>query len=69
MHDLMGYSGLSICTASQICWLATTSILLASCTPRKVCQDYKFVTQNEDHVLVWKKSLEVSISSGKFPEF
>ena len=69
MHDLMGYSGLSICTGSQICWFATTSILLASCTPRKVCQDYKFVTQNEDHVLVWKKSLNVSISSGKFPKF
>ena len=68
MHDLMGYSSLSIYTGSQICWLATT-ILLASCTLREVCQDYKFVTQNEDHVLVWKKPLEVSILSGKFPEF
>lgn len=53
MHDLMAYSSLSIYTGSQICWLATTSILLASFTLREVCQDYKFVTQNEDHVLVW----------------
>ena len=65
----MGYSSLSIYTGSQVCWLATTSILLASCTPHQLCQDYKFVTQNEDHVLVWKKPLEVSISSGEFPEF
>lgn len=52
MHDLMGYSSLSIYIGSQICWLAT-SILLVFCTLREVCQDYKFVAQNEDHVLVW----------------
>ena len=69
MHDLMGYSSLSIYTGSQVCWLPTTPILLASCTPHQLCQDYKFVTQNEDHVLVWKKPLEVSISSGELPEF